>query len=74
MIYTGSFYVHCHRCRKEALARTPGLFIDDRIHFGISYKMAVRNFIRVFRKKYLSRKAFGARFTTKFDFHLILKY
>ena len=48
--------------------------IDDRIHFGISYKMAVRNFIRVFRKKYLSRKAFGARFTTRFDFHLILKY
>ena len=47
--------------------------IADRIHFGISYKRAVRTFVRAFRKKYLRYTKLAQAFATHLDFHVIPK-
>ena len=47
--------------------------IADTIHFRISYKAAVRIFVRIYRLKYLSKRAFGAVFAAIKDFHIVAR-
>ena len=47
--------------------------IADTIHFGISYKAAVRIFVRTYRLKYLSKRVFGAVFAAIKDFHIVAR-
>ena len=48
------------------------VFVANRIHFGISYKAAVRTLVRTYRRKYLSLAVFKATFDAVRDFHIVL--
>jgi len=46
-------------------------FIEDRIHFRISYKKIVRNFMSIYYQKYIvKRKKFAEYFEVVLHFHI----